>query len=522
MHRLSLALLLVNALSSSCSPEPRPKYAGPPPEFEPPRSGPGGPTASASSAPADTKPEAPSYGSVEDLSASIDAYAKGFGARYGASYAPSGVLVVAHDGKVVLTRGYGRAKVPDGPGPTAQTRFRIGSVTKPIVATALMKLVEDKAVSLEDSVRKLVPELPAAYEDVKLDNVLSHTSGIPNYTAPGGLLARKMEEVSQKDVLAWMAQNPPAPAAPTDGKPRAFSYSNSNYYLVGVVIERATKLPLEQALAKLVLGPAGMRSTGVTPESADAVGYRRNGRDEIVAADVVSSSLPFGAGFLRSTAEDLVAFERALSGTAVLTEASKTRMWTPVSKDYAFGWIVGDVGGSKVIWHNGAIDGFGAFVGRAPEKKLSVVFLSNLFEFDATRLGLDVLKMAVTGSPVAAPVEREVVAIDEALGLSLAGEFVLDKKAKKELEGKLPAPVLASIEGMTLTYDKGALTAKPTGQGEFSLKRAPDGTLFHAELRIDIVVDPTAPKSNKAPGFTLKQGSVVAKYVRGKAPKPKK
>jgi hypothetical protein len=197
-----------------------------------------------------------------------------------------------------------------------------------------------------------------------------------------------------------------------------------------------------------------------------------------------------------------------------------------VGKDYGLGWVIGDIGGSKIEWHNGVIDGFSSFLGRAPDQKVTVAFVGNVADFDGAKLGLDVLKMAMTGSSVPAPVERESVAIDDKLGEELAGEYVLDKKAKKELEKQLPAPVLASIEGMTLTYDKGALLAKPSGQSEFGLKRAPQGELFHPTLRVEIVVnrDPKAAagKAAKAPGFTLKQGPITAVYVRGKAPKPKK
>lgn len=521
----SLPLLVVCALSAACSSEPRTRYVGPPPEYEPPRPGPGqGPAASAKAAlPDNDGTDLPPYGSVQDLSASIDAYVKGYGSRYGAAYAPSGVLVVSHDGKVIVTRGYGRTKLPDGPAPTATTRFRIGSVTKPIVSIAVLKLAEDKVLGLDDSIKKLVPELSDAYKDVKLSALLSQTSGIPSYTDPGGLADRKMEEVPQADVLVWLSKHPPATQEGAGARP--FSYSNSNYYLLGVAVERATKLPLEQALAKLVLGPAGMKSTGVAAQSTDAIGYTRNARDELVAADVVSAALPFGAGFLRSTAEDLITLEHALAGNKVLTEASKSKMWQPVGKDYALGWVVGDLGGSKIAWHNGAIDGYQSFLGRAPDQKVAVAFVGNVFDFDGTKLGLDVLKMAMTGSSVAAPVEREAVAIDDTLGQGLAGEYVLDKKTKKDLEKQLPAAVLASIEGMTFTYDKGALLAKPTGQGEFGLKRAPDGTLFHPGLRLEITpaqdVKPAKATNAKVNGFTLRQGPISAAYVRGKAPKPK-
>jgi CubicO group peptidase (beta-lactamase class C family) len=472
--------------------------------------------------PDDDGMDMPPYGSVQDLTASIDAYTKGFGSRYGAAYAPSGVLVVAHEGKPIVTRAYGKTKLPDGAAPTASTRFRLGSITKPIVATLALKLAEDKVWSLDDSIKKWVPELPDAYQGTTLRALLSQTSGVPSYTDPGGLMDRRMEEVPQKDVIAWLAKHPPA--AQEGGAARPFTYSNSNYYLLGVAIERATKGTLEQALGKYVFTPAGMKATGPQPGPSDAIGYKRTVRDELVAADVVANALPFGAGYLRSTAEDLIALDRALASGPLLTDASKTKMWTAVGKDYGLGWVVGDIGGSKIEWHNGVIDGFSSFFGRAPEQKIAVAFVGNVADFDGTKLGLDVLKMAMTGSSVAAPVERESVAIDDAFGGRIAGEYVLDKKAKKDLEKQLPAPVLASIEGMTLTYDKGSLVAKPSGQSEFGLKRAPEGTLFHPTLRVELELG--KGDAAKLPGFTLKQGPITAAYVRGKAPaakpKPKK
>ncbi len=521
MLRRSLVIsLVVSALSSGCSSEPRTKYVGPPPEYEPPRPGPGqAPSAGAAAAmPDDDGMDMPPYGSVQDLSASIDAYTKGFGSRYGSAYAPSGVLVVSHEGKTIVTRAYGKTKLPDGAAPTAATRFRLGSITKPIVATLALKLVEDKTFGLDDSIKKWVPELPDAFQATTLRALLSQTSGIPSYTDPGGLIDRRMEDVPQKDVIAWLGKNPPAALEGASARP--FSYSNSNYYLVGVAIERATKGTLEQALGKHVFGPAGMKASGPQPGGSDAVGYKRTARDELTPADAVANALPFGAGYLRSSAEDLLAFDRALASGKLLTDASKTKMWTAVGKDYGLGWVVGDIGGSKIEWHNGVIDGFSSFYGRAPEQKVAVAFVGNVADFDSTKLGLDVLKMAMTGSSIAAPVEREAVAIDDAFGGRIAGEYVLDKKAKKDLEKQLPAPVLASIEGMTITYDKGALLAKPSGQGEFGLKRAPDGTLFHPTLRVELALGDM--KAAKLPGFTLKQGPITAAYVRGKAPKPKK
>ncbi len=519
--RLIVAITLLGSAACSSGPT-KSAYSGPPPEYEAPRKGPGSaPSSSAAALPDDDGMEMPPYGSVQDLSASIDAYSKGYGARYGAAYAPSGVLMIAHEGKTIVTRAYGKVKQPDGAAPTAGTRFRIGSVTKPIVATLALKMVEDKTISLSDSVRKWVTELPEPYQAITVHDLLSQTSGVPSYTEPGGLLDRKLEDVPQKDVLAWLAKK--TPDAPDAKAPRPFSYSNSNYYLLGVVLERAGKAPLAQLLSARILGPAQMKSAGVDAQPSDAVGYMRSPKDEIVAADVVSPSLPFGAGFLRASAEDLLALDRALAGTTLLSDASKAKMWTPVSKDYGYGWVVGDIGGSKIEWHNGAIDGFHSFYGRAPDQKVAVVYVGNLFDFDATRFGLDILKMAMTGSSIAPPVERDTVPIDDAFGKLVAGEYVLDAKAKKELEKQVPQAVIASIEGMTISFDQGVLAAKPSGQSQFSLKRAADGTLFHPTIKVELTFETTKKgEKSEANSFTLKQGGIVAKYVRGKAPKPKK
>jgi CubicO group peptidase (beta-lactamase class C family) len=526
--RRTTSLLLLAALTAAtaCSSGPKASnFNGPPPEYEPPRPGPGGaPASSAATLPDDDGAGLPPYGSVQDLSASVDAYTKGYGSRYGTAYAPSGVLVVSHEGKVILTRAYGKAKLPDGAAPTASTRFRVGSVTKPVVAVAVLQLVQEKTLSLDDSVRKWVTELPESYQSVTLHHLLSQTSGVPSYTEPGGLMDRKKEDVPQKDVLAWLGKR--APDAPDAKAPRPFSYSNSNYYLLGIVLERASKTSLDQLLAKRVLGPAGMKASGVQALPDDAVGYTRTPRDELVAADVVSNALPFGAGFLRASADDLIALERALTGTALLTDATKTKMWTPVSKDYGYGWVVDDIGGSKIEWHNGAIDGFQAFLGRAPDQKVAVAFVGNVFDFDATKLGMDVLKMAMTGSSVAPPVERDSVPIDEAFGSRVAGEYILDDKTKKALEKQLPAPLLASIAGMTIKFESGVLLAKPSGQSEFGLKRSAEGKLFHPTLRVELeLAEPPAKGAAKPPsfgGFVLKQGPIAATYVRGKAAKPKK
>ncbi len=518
LARLAAACTLTTL--AACS---SPAYQGPPPEYEAPKAF---PSASASAAPkAEAPPPAP-YGSEEALAKNVDAYMAGFGAKWGDAYKPSGVLVVARDGKPVLTRTYGKADRDKGVDFTADTPLRIGSLTKQFTAACVMKLVESGKLSTKDSVRKWVKEMPDAYESVTLHNLLNQTSGVPSYTDDSKILARKSEDVPEADVLGWLAKKAP------DFEPGSrFSYSNSNYYLLSVVVERATKKPFAAVLDELVLKPAGLSRTGIDLKDPVAVGYVRDGQGNLKKADVVGDSLPLGAGFLRSSAIDLVAWDRALEGDKVLGEASRKALFTPgkscpeCAGDYAYGFIVDEKSGTRVLWHNGAIDGYSAYFARAPEKGIAVVFLSNSMQFDTTGAGRAITKMALGPDPVAPVVERDVAPIDEAFAKTLAGDYVLSKEAKADLANKVPAHVLEAIEGIDVKWEGGELSSKPVGQGRFSLRRASEGPLFNSDIGVEIVPDFGDGKKPdaKAKGFTLKQGGLSVQYVRGKLPaaKPK-
>ncbi len=497
---------------AGCSAAPAPLPGGPPPEYEAPRPYPLA-TASASAVTAPAAPPLP-FGSVDTLGAAVDAYMAGYGAKWGEAHAPSGVLVVAVHGEPLLVRTYGKADRQKGTAQSLTTRYRIGSLTKQFTAAATLTLVDAGAVKLDESVRTYVPELPESYKPVTIQMLLQQTAGTPSFTDDPAVLARKTEQVPEADVIGWIGKHPPSF---TPGS--KWEYSNSNYYLLSIVVERASKQPFETYLTTKVLTPAGMKVTSSVATGGDsAVGYTRGPGDALVPAAIVSSALPLGAGFLVSNAKDLLQWDRALAGTSVLTDAEKTRMFTPNLESYAMGWIATSVEGTKVTWHNGAIDGYGSFFARAPEKDLSVIFLSNLFDFDATTAGRDVLKMALGGAPVSPIVEKASTPIDEAYAKSITGDYVITKETKAELEKKLGKPeIVASIEGFTIAFEGGNLSGKPSGQGALTFRRSPEGALFSTTAGVEITPDFGAKKPSKtALGFTLKQGGLSVPYVRGK------
>ncbi len=496
--------------------EPTP-FTGHPPEYEPARAFPG----ASAALPDDDGPLADSapYGTPEELAQKVDAYVAGYGKQWGEAYKPSGIMVVAKDGAPVLTRAYGLANREKNTPFTLDTQLRIGSLTKQFVAAATLKLVEAQTLALKDSVRKYLPELPATFEPITLHHLLSQTSGIPSYTDDSKLLARKKDEVPASEVVAWASKKT---LDFTPGEKHV--YSNTNYFLLGVVLERATKKPLAEVLAKEVFAPAGLKATAPEPNATAAIGYVRGASQTLSPADVVSNSLPGGAGFLRSSARDLLTWDRALAGDKVLKKESRELLFKPVSQNYAYGWVYGQLGGTEIEWHNGKIDGFGSFFARAPEKGIAVVVLSNSFDFDETTLGTNVLTMALTDKTVPPLVERPLSPIDEAYAKTVTGEYVIPKKSLEELKQKIPAAFLDSIEGFELKYGPTGLSGRASGQSAFPLMRSAEGALFFQTAGIEITPDFGDPKKpeKKAKGIKLSQGALTIDYVRGKMPAPKK
>lgn len=519
LRSLQPVALLSLLASVACS---APPYQGPPPEYEAPRPFPSG-TPSATPEAAAEEDEPPPYGTPEALATNVDRYMSGFGAKWGESYAPSGVLLIAQDGHPVVTRTYGKADREKGTAFTADTRLRIGSVTKQFTATAVMELVERGKVKTSDPIRQWVKELPDSFQNVTILHLLDQNSGIPSYTDDPAWLARKSEEIPQSEILGWLSKQSLDFAA--GGR---WAYSNSNYYLLGLVIERAMTMPLPKAMDELVFKPAALTATNTDGTNA-AIGYTRAANGTLKQAEAVSNSLPGGAGFLYSSANDMLRWDAALYGQAVLDSTTQTVMANTMvpcpdcGGAYGYGWIEGKLGGHPYSWHNGMIDGFNSYFARSPETGITIVLLCNTTEFDATSAGTALSRMALTGDPVTPVVERDIVVIDENYAGTLTGEYVLTKESKEALATKLPAPALESIEGMDMKWEEGVLTFKPVGQGRFSLRKTPTGQLFNSELHVDFEPDFGDAKkpAKKAKGVTLKQGGLVANYVRGKLPKKK-
>jgi CubicO group peptidase (beta-lactamase class C family) len=359
-----------------------------------------------------------------------------------------GSVLVARGPAVVFARGYGSANLEWSIPNDATTKFRLGSLTKQFTAASILLLEERGKLNVEDRVTKYLPDAPAAWGPITIRHLLTHTSGLPNFTA-----------FADYRSLASLPTTPDALVArfrdkPLDFQPgEKFSYSNSGYALLGYLIEKVTGGSYEAFLLQNIFAPLGMKDSGYDSNTAiiprRASGYVP-GAPAPLNAGFVHMTIPFAAGALYSTTEDLLRWEQGLFGGKVLSPESLRKMTTPFKNDYAFGVSVRTTAQRTVVEHNGGIDGFNTYLAYYPDSKTTVVVLGNLNGPAPDQIG-------------------------PKLGAAAHGDAI-QSTARKEIT--LPAATLARyvgtyelVAGVTLmiTVDGGQMMGQLTGQGKLAL-----------------------------------------------------
>jgi CubicO group peptidase (beta-lactamase class C family) len=437
------------------------------------------------------------------LPAFIDSVSMGDPSRAFSGY----VLVTQHD-QPIFSHAYGLADRARQVPATADTSFRIGSVTKQFTAASILKLEQEGKLSVQDPIGKHLPEYPAPGKDLTIHQLLTHTSGIPDLTSDPEVAARKAQHYSPAELLALFWNKPlEFPAG------SRFAYSNSNYDVLGAIIERVSGKPYATYLPDELFRPAGMLRTVVgDAESATdrAEGYQLDG-DKVVLTDPIDMSGPYAAGGVRSTANDLVRWHRTLSGDAILGATARAKLTKPDRNDYAYGWVVKTIEQRTAVWHNGGIDGFSTTYWRVPEADLVVVAWSNLLDVSADPIGRAAVEAALGGSP--RPMEKvEAGALDPAVVARVTGDYVITDQSKAALAQKLSPALLEAIASIAISATDQGIAAQPVGQGPFELVPTKDGSFFAAgpQLRLRFEL----PATGNAAAVTLEQGQLVVAYRR--------
>lgn len=295
-----------------------------------------------------------------------------------ASGAFMGSVLVARGNVTLLAKGFGDADIQRRVANSPSTKFRLGSVTKQFTAAAILLLQERGQLRVEDPVKKYLPDAPAAWDQITIFNLLTHTSGIPNFTS----FPDYRETESQPTTPAALVER--FRNKPLDFPPGSqFRYSNSGYALLGYLIEKVSGQTYQQFLQDHIFKPLRMQRSGYDSNTQvienRATGYTPGPDGRPVPAGYIDMTIPYAAGGLYSTVEDLLRWERALYGGKLLSAASLKQMTTPFKNGYAFGLFVAtEPDGTQVISHGGGIEGFNTAVAYVPSQKLAVVVLANI------------------------------------------------------------------------------------------------------------------------------------------------
>ena len=311
----------------------------------------------------------------ESLETRVDAYIK---SEMQAQQIPGLSLAVIKDGRIVLAKGYGLANVEHQVPVKPETIFQSGSMGKQFTATAVMMLVEEGKLSLDDKITKNFPDGPEAWRNITVRHLLTHTSGMTDYPEDFDLRRDYTE-----DELFQRIKSIPLAFQPGE----KWSYSNLAYVMLGILIHKVSGKFYGDFLQERIFEPLEMSTARIISE-ADivpnrAAGYRSvNG--QLKNQNWVSPSLNTTAdGALYLTIYDMAKWDAALYTDKLLKKASLEQMWTPVKLNngkthpYGFGWALGEVRGHRIVEHGGAWQGFKSYIARYVDDKLTVVLFAN-------------------------------------------------------------------------------------------------------------------------------------------------
>jgi CubicO group peptidase (beta-lactamase class C family) len=293
---------------------------------------------------------------------------------------PGALVIVSRDGKLLLKKAYGLADTEKNTPLQFTDTMRIGSVTKPFTAMAIMLLEEDGKLSVQDDITRHLPEFSTEGRKVTIAHLLSHTSGLSVYTESPKLREMIRPETTPADVLNFI-KTLPAQSAPGE----LWDYNNSGYYLLGAIIEKVSGMTYAEFLAKRIFAPLQMAGTAVegAPGAKPVISSYRAQGGRFSAAPPLSPVVAWSAGAVVSTAEDMQRWVAAVESRKLLKPATWQRVMTTTplisgrATEYGYGWTIRKLRGQALIEHSGNVVGFQAQVMMLPEEKLSFIVMTN-------------------------------------------------------------------------------------------------------------------------------------------------
>jgi CubicO group peptidase (beta-lactamase class C family) len=310
---------------------------------------------------------------------------------------PGASVLVVRDRRVLFRRSYGLADIEDHAAVTPATNYRLASVTKQFTAAAILLLAQDKALSLDDTIRKWLPTLPEAATSITIRQLLTHTSGLIDYedVIPAGT----SQQLHDSDVLHLLeAQNQTYFLPGTN-----YRYSDSGYSLLSLIVTKASGRDFPSFLRERIFLPLGMHDTVAYEEGISTIAHRAYGYSESttrhawVRTDQSLTSAVLGDGGIYSSIEDLEKWDQALYGGGPLSSESLRLAFTPATQTddsnvrYGFGWRIT----GETVWHSGETMGFRNVIVRYPSRHFTVIILTNRNDPEPYTTALAIAKLFI-------------------------------------------------------------------------------------------------------------------------------
>ncbi|HET6200593.1 MAG TPA: serine hydrolase [Candidatus Acidoferrales bacterium] len=419
---------------------------------------------------------------------------------------PGAEVGIYHRGQILLAKGYGLADVELDVPVTPETVFQSGSVGKQFVSAAIMMLVEEGKVGLDDSITKYFPDAPASWKPILMKNLLSHTSGLAEYESEERVGANGPFYIRldfTEDQLLKKTEALPIEFAPGE----KWAYRNTNYLLLGIMIHKVTGKFYADYLTEHIFKPLGMTSTRLISD-ADIIpnrssGYELDG-DKLRNQTWVSPTFNSTAdGTLYFNVLDLAKWDGALYGTSLLKQSSLNRIWTvyplnnggPNPAHYGFGWEINTLNGHKIIEHGGAWQGFTCDISRYVDDSLTVVVLTNLDAGNPAQMAHHIAGLLNPALMPPPPKQHTEVAVDPKLFDGYVGGYQL-----------APGFVL------TVTRENDHLFVQATGQQKLQL--FPEGPRDYFLKPVDAQITFVTGSDGRATELILHQGGMDQRAKR--------
>ncbi|MFN0013456.1 MAG: serine hydrolase [Saprospiraceae bacterium] len=296
---------------------------------------------------------------------------------------PGSAVLIAKGGQVVYQKAFGLDDLDKKTPLRPDMVFRIGSVTKQFTVVAILQLVQQKKIALQDDITRFIPDYPVKGKKITVEQLLNHTSGIKSYTnMPLWTPAIQQMEMTPKALVDFFKDQP------LDFEPGTqYAYNNSGYVLLGYIIEQVTGMPYADYLAKNVFQPAGLEHTFYEnkprPIKDWANGFMKTDSGTYLPALPLSMSQPYAAGSLAANVEDLYRWTQAVFSGKLVSQDLLKKAHTPnvlpngTNTGYGYGWLMGYLLGSPTVEHGGAVNGFLSALIYLPKEDICVAILAN-------------------------------------------------------------------------------------------------------------------------------------------------